>query len=197
MRLSPAVGAGREDRTFKRPRWASYKSILFLHDLVLLGSIAALCCAAVVSDARFISNFLIAATILFFCFNFKLYSYHLIFSLRTHLLTIGKIILFSIVTLGIIAAITSLTEAAVNAFFLPSAIFCAATIFVLSRRFEFDFLSLLYPVGFSFVVIGLFEIIRGYLFIDGSFSWLVRPAHADGGGYRFHGIAHHFCALCL
>lgn len=171
MPLRPTIGSAAKSPPLNRRRWLSYKSALFLHDFILLCSITALCCPMLISDTKFVSSFLIAATILFFCFNFKLYSYHLIFSLKTHLFTIGKSFLFSIVTLGVIAAIASLTEAAINTIVLPFTLFCAATIFILSRRLEFDILSILYPVGFSFVVTGSFEIIRQYLFIEGTFSW--------------------------
>jgi undecaprenyl-phosphate galactose phosphotransferase len=74
-------------------------------------------------------------------------------------------------TLGIVLIITALPVAAIDAFLVPFVLVCSIAFMVLSRKFESDLLAILYPLGLSFVLIGLFEICRLFFAIEETFFW--------------------------
>ncbi len=155
----------------RRHRMFSYKSALWLHDLSILCILAFICCLPMTDAHHLIFNYLLATALLFFFYNLRLYSYHLIFSLRNHLKAIGQAFLFALLTLGIIIAIAIIPEKAINTYLVPITLLCAGIIVAVNRRMDFDLIMLLYPVGFSFLVTGAFEILRNYYPFASSFSW--------------------------
>ena len=166
-RIKPA----HKQRHFRQSRVFTYKSSLLLHDAFLLILIAGLCCHPFSLGNQLAAHYIIAGTILFFFFNLRLYSYHLIFSLRGHLLALGKAFLYGAMTLAIVATIMVIPESAINIYLIPITLLCAVLIVLINRQYNLDLFGMLYPVGFSFLVIGSLEILRNVAPAETSLAW--------------------------
>ena len=158
-------------RSLKRSMLRTYKSALFLHDILILLVIASLTCRPVYLGNQLACNYIITTAVLFFFINLRLYSYHLIFSLRGHLLALGKAFLCAALMLSIVAVIMAVPESIINTYLVPVTLLGAAAIVLINRQYNVDLLGLLYPVGFSFLVIGALEIWRIYVPADTSLTW--------------------------
>ena len=167
QRIRPA----HKKRYLKRSRLLSYKTGLFLHDLFILLGIATLSCRPGYDSDHLFLNILITTAVLFFFVNLRLYSYHLIFSLRGHLFALGKAFLSALLAVGLGAAIMTAPENFNNTYLIPGTLLVAAAVLVISRRYDLDLLGLLYPAGFSFLVIGAFEIWRLYFPAEIGLTW--------------------------
>ena len=171
IRIVQKIRPAHKQRYLKRSRLLSYKTSLFLHDLFILLGIATLSCRPVYDSNHLALNILIATAVLFFFVNLRLYSYHLIFSLRGHLFALGKAFLSALLGVMLGAAIMTVPENFNNTYLIPVTLLVAAAVLVMSRRYDLDLLSLLYPVGFSFLVIGTLEIWRLYFPAGNGLTW--------------------------
>jgi len=171
MPLARRIGKAHKLPYLKRSRLLTYKTSLLLHDLFILLAIATFACHPTYDSSHLAFNYLIALAVLFFCINLRLYSYHLIFSLRGHLTAIGKTFLSTMLTVTIVAAIMALPEEVINAYMIPFTMVCTSAIVLLNRKYDLDLMGLLYPVGCSFLVIGAFEIWRSYLPTETALTW--------------------------
>ena len=155
----------------RRSRLLSYKSALWLHDVIFLGGLAFVCCLPLIDSPHLLFNYFLATAIMFFLHNSKLYSYHLIFSLRHHLKAICQAFFFTSLTLGIVVIITILPQDTIDTYLVPFTLICAFCIIFIDRKFKFDIIYLLYPFGFSFLIIGAFEIWRSNHSVASNFTW--------------------------
>ena len=172
MRMNPPVRDQNEQVRIRRNRLFSYKSALWLHDVFILGSLAFLCCLPALNGNHLLLNVLLATAGLFLFHNARLYSYHLIFSLRGHLMAIGQALLNLLLTLGVMVTITSIPKDTVaDTYFVPLTLMGAVAIVALNRKFQLNLINLLYPVGFSFVVMGIYETLRHNDPIDSGYYW--------------------------
>ena len=163
---------GRADQMpINRFRLLNYKSALFFHDLLLLFGLAGLCGLNVTGSDHLVFNLLIALAILFYLMILKLYSYHLIYSIREHLTTLSKAFLFSLLTIGIIIALTTVPETIVNTYLFPILIVSSVAFLCLNRISEVDLAWLLSVVGVSFIITGVFETWSSYFPSNGQISW--------------------------
>ncbi len=169
--MIPKIEPQSANRINKQHGLLSYKGGLVLHDLLILMAVTLVCCRPWNSAAQFLLNGLMVAATISLAINFRLYSYHLIFSLRHHLVAIGKTFLFALLTLSIVIAIMTIPEETINAYLVPVTLVTATAVVAINRKFNWDLLGLLYPVGFSFFIIGIFESIRVYFPLESSFSW--------------------------
>ena len=160
LSVDQQVQARKRPLKARRSKVFGYKSALWLHDVVILGSLAYLCCLPLIQSQNLIFNYLFLTSILFYLHNFRLYSYHLIFSLRDHLITIGQVFLFAFLTLGIIVTITMIPKATIHAYMLPLTLTAALFIVVANRKLQLDLISLLYPMGAALMVTGAFALLR-------------------------------------
>ena len=158
-------------RSLKRSMLLTYKNALFLHDILILLLVASFTCRPTYSGHQLLCNYLITTAVLFFFINLRLYSYHLIFSLRGHLLALGKAFLYATLMLSIVAVIMAVPERIINIYLVPVTLIGTATIVLLNRQYNLDLFGLLYPVGFSFLVIGSLEILRSVVPEGNSLTW--------------------------
>ena len=171
LKIRKSMKAKPEQLAVKRNRMFNYKTALFLHDLFLLCSIAAFCSLPLYYSTPHVYNYLVVGTILFFLVNLRLYSYHFIFSLRDHLVAVGKTFFYSLLTLAITMAILMVPDTIINTYLVPFTLVCAVTIILMNRKAQVDMLGLLYPVGLSFIAIGIIEILRKYAYVEGVVAW--------------------------
>jgi lipopolysaccharide/colanic/teichoic acid biosynthesis glycosyltransferase len=171
LRIPKKIRPALKQRYHARSRLLSYKTSLLLHDIILLLGIATFVCHPTYAGRQLAFNYLIAFTVLFFCFNLRLYSYHLIFSLRLHLTAIGKAFLSALLTVAIVAAIIAIPADVINIYLIPVTLMLVAVIVLLNRTHDVDLLGLLYPVGFSFLVIGASEIWWAHFPAGNALAW--------------------------
>jgi len=175
LRITKRIRPARKQRYPARSWLLSYKTALLLHDIILLLGIATFVCHPTYDGRQLAFNYLVAFTVLFFCFNLKLYSYHLIFSLRLHLTAIGKAFLSALLTVAIVVAIMAIPADVISIYLIPVTLMLAAVIVLLNRKYDVDFLGLLYPVGLSFLVIGASEIWRTHFPAENALTWQPVP----------------------
>jgi exopolysaccharide biosynthesis polyprenyl glycosylphosphotransferase len=152
--------------------YLSYKTMLLFSDIACLGLATRFCLSHFSVDAATILGLLIVSSILFFMHNFRLYSYHLIFSLYRHLIGIGKTFICSVIMLVMVVAMMENSENVLGAYSVPATIAVAAIFVALSRKHNWDLSYLLYPAGLSYLVIGIFEILRGKLYLGNEIIWM-------------------------
>jgi len=167
-RIRPAY----KRQSLKRSMLLTYKNALFLHDTLILLAVAFLTCHPNYQWHQLAGNFIITASLLFFFINIKLYSYHLIFSLRGHLLALGNAFLSATLMLSIVAVTMAVPEGLINTYLVPVTLLCTALIVLIDRRYNLDLLGLLFPVGFAFLAIGSLEILRIAVPAENPLAWL-------------------------
>jgi len=156
--------------SIRREGMFSYKAALLLHDLLVLLLVTALVNLSHLGNHA-IYGFFISGAILFFLFNLGLYSYHLIFSIRRHLLMTGQAFSYAFLTFTFAAGILFVPESILDPYLVPSTLVCAVAVITLSRKYKLDFLDLLYPVGLAFIIIGAVELFRKYAVLDNNIPW--------------------------
>lgn len=171
LRVNPPERIAKRPSQIRRPRMFTYKTALWLHDVFILSVLAFFSCLPGLSVHHLVFNYLLSATTLFFLHVLRLYSYHLIFSLRDHLKAIGQAFGFTLAALGITIGIMIFPEVAINTYLIPLTLACAGLIVAANRIMDFDVITLLYPVGLSFLLTGAFEIWRSYFPLVHGLSW--------------------------
>ena len=172
MKIRKSTRSKPEQMRVKRGRIFDYKIALLVHDLIILCSAAALGILPVIDDASSIFGVLVCGAVLFFLINLRLYSYHLIFSMRDHLFGLGKSFLYTFLTLAITITILRVPETVINTYLVPLTLICTIFTVFASRKFNADMLGIFYPVGLAFLFIGAIEILRNYFPFDEAVSWL-------------------------
>jgi exopolysaccharide biosynthesis polyprenyl glycosylphosphotransferase len=163
-----SVAGGMVEEAAKNLPWAKktgaipYQPMLALHD-VLVAAGAATVGAWLSAGAFFPGAGLLQQTLLLaicmvpiaYFTSFRLYSYHLIYSARYHLLNMGKAFVLSLLTLGIVVAMYAAPVTIPQGWFLPAmAVLVIAAL--LAGRFLWDqLITLLKPVGLACIIIGL------------------------------------------
>lgn len=164
---------GRADQIpTNRFRLISYKTGLIFHDLLLLFGLASLCCPSEAASDHLVLNLLIAFAILFYLNIMKLYSYHLIYSVREHLVALSKTFLYSLLTIGTIIALATVPKTIVNTYLFPLLLVSTVGFICLNRVSEVDLTWFLAVVGVSFIITGVFESWSSYFLYDGQISWV-------------------------
>lgn len=158
------------DKGRKGPRVFSYKLALAAIDLsaVLGAALISLWMQRkagdtgipVFQEALFLCFYLIPMA---FFTNFRLYSYHLIFSPRYHLASLGKACLLALVAIGTIGLTYRWPEFMPWDFFVPAVVGFALLVLVAShiarqRYSEQNITVLLKAIGLAFVLVGLIGI---------------------------------------
>ena len=166
-RIRPAY----KRQSLKRSMLLTYKNALFLHDTLILLVVAFLTCHPNYQWNQLACNYIITTAALFFFINIRLYSYHLIFSLRGHLLALGKAFLSATLMLSIVAITMAVPESIINTYLVPVTLLCTASIVLIDRRYNLDLLGLLFPVGFAFLAIGSLEILRIAVPAENPLTW--------------------------
>ena len=145
----------------KKPGVIPYQSMLVLHD-VLVAICAGIIGAWLSGDAFSRAGLLQQSLLLGLCMipvayfsSFRLYSYHLIYSPRYHLLNMCKAFVLSLLTLGIVLAVYASPVTIPPGWFLPSVPVLVIGA-LLAGRFLWDQLITLFkPVGLACIIIGL------------------------------------------
>ena len=145
----------------KKPGVIPYQSMLVLHD-VLVAICAGIIGAWLSGDAFSPAGLLQQSLLLGLCMipvayfsSFRLYSYHLIYSPRYHLLNMCKAFVLSLLTLGIVLAVYASPVTIPQNWFLPSVTVLVIAA-LLAGRFLWDQLITLFkPVGLACIIIGL------------------------------------------
>jgi exopolysaccharide biosynthesis polyprenyl glycosylphosphotransferase len=146
----------------KKPRVIPYQPMLALHD-VLVAACASIVGAWLSADVFFPgADLLQQALLLGLCMipiayfgSFRLYSYHLIYAPRYHLLNMCKAFVLSLLTLGIVLAMYAAPVTIPQSWFLPVVAMLVIGA-LLAGRFLWDqLISLLKAVGLACIIIGL------------------------------------------
>jgi hypothetical protein len=146
----------------KKPRVIPYQPMLALHD-VLVAACASIGGAWLSADVFFPgADLLQQALLLGLCMipiayfsSFRLYSYHLIYAPRYHLLNMCKAFVLSLLTLGIVLAMYSAPVTIPQSWFLPVVAMLVIGA-LLAGRFLWDqLISLLKAVGLACIIIGM------------------------------------------
>ena len=151
----------------KKPVVIPYKPMLALHD-VLVSASAGIMGGWVSANVLFPGlGFLQQALLLGLCIipiayfgEFRLYSYHLIYSPRYHLLNMAKTFVLSLLTLGIVLAFYSSPITIPQSWFLAAVAMLVIATLVISRFLGDQLIILLKPVGLACIIIGLAGLIR-------------------------------------
>ena len=157
MKIRKSTRSKPEHIRVKRDRIFDYKIALFLHDLIILCSAAALGILPALDDASSIFGVLVCGAVLFYLINLRLYSYHLIFSMRDHLIGLGKSFLYAFLTLAITIIILMAPETVINTYLVPMTLISTIFTVFASRKFNADMLGIFYPVGLAFLFIGAID----------------------------------------
>jgi exopolysaccharide biosynthesis polyprenyl glycosylphosphotransferase len=146
----------------KKPRVIPYQPMLALHD-VLVAACASIVGAWLSADVFFPGADLLQQALLLglsmipiaYFSSFRLYSYHLIYAPRYHLLNMCKAFVLSLLTLGIVLAMYSAPVTIPQSWFLPVVAMLVIGA-LLAGRFLWDqLISLLKAVGLACIIIGL------------------------------------------
>ena len=146
----------------KTPGVIPYQPMLALHD-VLVATCAGIVGAWLSADAFFPGAGLLQQTLLLglcmipiaYFSSFRLYSYHLIYAPRYHLLNMCKAFVLSLLTLGIVLAAYAAPVTIPQDWFLP-AVAVLVIGALLAGRFLWDqLITLLKPVGLACIIVGL------------------------------------------
>ena len=149
----------------------SFKFALLFHDLVIVVSLAVVSCNLEIGADNLKFNLLFTLAILFFLNALALYSYHRIYSMRLHLIAIGKVWLYVLLTLFLMMAIIGLPDIWNNSHAVPLIITAGVMIMGINRLFEIDLSGLLYAGGIALILVGAFEFWCSPNLTTGAFSW--------------------------
>ena len=145
----------------KKPGVIPYQSMLVLHD-VLVAICAGIMGAWLSGDAFSRAGLLQQSLLLGLCMipvayfsSFRLYSYHLIYSSRYHLLNMCKAFVLSLLTLGIVLAVYALPVTIPQGWFLPSVTVLVIVALLAGRFLWGPLIPLFKPVGLACIIIGL------------------------------------------
>jgi exopolysaccharide biosynthesis polyprenyl glycosylphosphotransferase len=150
----------------KTPGVIPYQPMLALHD-VLVATCAGIVGVWLSADAFFPGAGLLQQTLLLglcmipiaYFSSFRLYSYHLIYAPRYHLLNMCKAFVLSLLTLGIVLAAYGAPVTIPQDWFLP-AVAVLVIGALLAGRFLWDqFITLLKPIGLACIIVGLVGLI--------------------------------------
>jgi undecaprenyl-phosphate galactose phosphotransferase len=147
---------------YKKPVVIPYKPILALHD-ALIAVCAGILGAWLFADVRLPGDSLRQQILLLglsmiplsYFGTFRLYSYHLIYSPRYHLLSMCKTFILSLFTLGIVLASYSSRITIPQGWLLPGVAVLVICTLLISRFLGDQLIILLKPVGLACIVIGL------------------------------------------
>ena len=145
----------------KKPGVIPYQSMLALHDVLVAicaGSMGAWLSGDAFSRAGLLQQSLLLGLCVIpvaYFSSFRLYSYHLIYSPRYHLLNMCNAFVLSLLTLGIVLAAYASPVTIPQDWFLPSVTVLVIAA-LLAGRFLWDQLITLFkPVGLACIIIGL------------------------------------------
>jgi len=146
----------------KKPRAIPYQPMLALHD-VLVTTGAGIVGAWLSADAFFPGAGLLQQTLLLglcmipiaYFSSFRLYSYHLIYSARYHLLNMCKAFVLSLLTLGIVLAMYVAPVTIPQGWLLPAVAVLVIGALLAGRFLWEQLVTLLKPVGLACIIIGL------------------------------------------
>jgi len=154
--------ADKSTRREKKPVVIPYKPMLALHD-VLVAACAAILGTWLSADVFFpgvgrqqqvLLLGLCMIPITYFG-TFRLYSYHLIYNPRYHLLHMCKTFVLSLLTLGIVLASYSSPVTIPQGWILPGVAMLVIAALLISRLLGDQLIILLKPVGLACIIIGL------------------------------------------
>ncbi len=156
----------------------SYKSALFFHDLSVLFAVAYLGILSVPletikvsDDPTTISLLTILTPTLFFFAILKLYSYHLIYSVRFHLFALVQAFGFTSIAAALLFLLTRTPEHITDIFLIPAIVVITLGIVILDRYKWENSINLLYPIGFALLQLGFLEIAGGINGSTGLINW--------------------------
>jgi exopolysaccharide biosynthesis polyprenyl glycosylphosphotransferase len=165
--MTAAAGVMAEDaekklpRT-KRPGVIPYQPMLALYDLLVTTG-AGIVGAWLSAGAFFRGADLLQQTLLLglcltpiaYFSSFRLYRYHLIYSLRYHLLNLCKAFVLSLLTLGVVLAMYAAPVTTSQDWFLPAVAVLVIGALLSGRFLWEELITLLKPVGLACIIIGL------------------------------------------
>jgi undecaprenyl-phosphate galactose phosphotransferase len=155
-------------RSKQAGRVFSYKLALVANDVVVT-----LCFAAVgiwlaggrlIADLNGVQKTLLAGSFLIpvaFFPTFRLYSYHLIFSKRQHLLSLAKAFGLSLITIAMFIAVYRISSIQLANLFTLAVVGFAAAILLISRFFFDGIAPLLSALGMVCILVGLSDLLGG------------------------------------
>ena len=146
----------------QKERVLPYKPILVLHDILIV-SLATAASIWVVGGGQFAGLSLAQRALLFgICFiiiaffpSFNLYSYHLIYSTKYHLLNMGKAFCLSLLTLVAIMATYTWPLFLPPRWLIPILLTFAVVLFIFNRIFSERMIEVLKAFGFACIAVGL------------------------------------------
>lgn len=146
----------------KKPVVIPYKPMLALHD-VLVSACAGILGAWLSANVLFPGVGLQQQVLLFgLCMvpiayfgTYRLYSYHLIYNPRYHMLRMCKTFVLSLLTLGIVLASYASPVTIPQGWFLPAVAVLVSGALLISRLLGDQLIILLKPVGLACIIIGL------------------------------------------
>lgn len=151
----------------KKRRFFSFKAALFTHDVLLFYLFFGL--SAQMSGSLFLMRGNLGETLVFFIISLigiaffpvcQLYSYHLIFSKKLHLVNLGKAFVFSLVAVGFIFLAYSWSNLLMTSYFVWGIVFIYGAAMLFRHFFKDQLVNVFISLGISFVVIGLIGLIN-------------------------------------
>ncbi len=158
----------------------SYKSALFLFDFCILFAVAYLGILSVPLETIKVSDyptticlFTILTSTLFFFSILKLYSYHLIYSVRFHLFALVQAFGFTSIAAALLFLIIRTPEHITDIFLIPAIVVITLGIVILDRYKWENSINLLYPIGFALLQLAFLELAGGVNNSTGLIKWPV------------------------
>lgn len=165
-----------------KSRFFSYKFALFLHDIAIVIFAFGLGVYLVDSDyflkgylAQKTIFFLLAPAALVFFPTFNLYSYHVIFLKKNHLVNMAKSFGWSLLTIGAMISIYKWPDLLKDYNAIIVIFLIAMGIMLLSRFFMDQLLNIVRSMGASFLFVGLIGLIRPDVNPIETINWWVIP----------------------
>lgn len=161
LRFIPSLDGGDAlSGEMKLSAFSPYKLAMFAHDLVTVCLAFAL--GAWIGGLSF-SGALLALSLIIITFfpTYSLYSYHIIFSQKEHLLNLLKSFGWSLLTYGIVALLYSWPHLFEDNALIPVVFLIAVGLMLLSRFMSDQLLNVLKSIGISFLAIGMIGLMIG------------------------------------
>jgi FlaA1/EpsC-like NDP-sugar epimerase len=140
----------------------SYKFLLFFHDVLVMTAVALLCCRYGPADfagptgmQTAVGLIALLASTLFFFATYRMYSHHLIYSQRYHLLALVRSFSYTGLAALMMFWLTHMPAYFFHTFLIPVILVLTIAIVGLHRYKWEQIITLLYPVGFAFLMLGL------------------------------------------
>jgi undecaprenyl-phosphate galactose phosphotransferase len=158
----------------------SYKFALFFHDILVMTVVALLCCHYGPGEFKGTTGLLTAvilfsllASTLFFFSTYRMYSHHLIYSLRFHLLALAQAISYTGLAALVAFFLTHMPVLLADTFLIPVVFVLTIGIVALHRYKWEQIITLLYPIGFALLMLGLMGIVGKMIESPIGVNWIL------------------------